>query len=177
MKKVKYFVLIIFTVIAFGACRKIQQMPPEPRIEFRNFAIFDTIDILGNECKGGRLNFYFEDGDGDLGLDYPSTDMADTTNLFLVLFRKTGGIMVQVPDDDIMKPYSYRIPYMESPAQNKILKGTVTVTFLYLFYDPEENDTVRYDFFVEDRAGNISNTETTCEIALSFNDLYKFPEI
>jgi hypothetical protein len=101
--------------------------------------------------------------------------MTDTTNLFLVLFRKTGGVMVPVPDDDYMKPYSYRIPYMESPAQNKILKGTVTLTFLYLFYPPEDNDTVIYDFFVKDRAEHLSNTESTCEIALSVNNLYKFP--
>lgn len=175
MKKVKFFALIALIAIISGACRKIQQLPDEPRIEFRSFAVFDTTDILGNVIKGGRLNFYFEDGDGDLGLASPETDMTDTTNLFLVLYRKAGGVMEQVPEDDYMKPYSYRIPYMESPAQNKILKGTVTLTFLYLFYPPEDNDTVMYDFNIKDRADHLSNTESTCEIALSVNDIYKFP--
>jgi hypothetical protein len=176
MKIVKFFALVAFMAVFTGACKKIQQLPDEPRVEFRSFTVFDTTDILGNVCKGGRLNFYFEDGDGDLGLASPEqdvTDMTDTTNLFLVLFRKTGGVMVQVPEDDFMKPYSYRIPYMESPSQNKILKGTVTLTFLYLFYPPEDNDTVRYDFYLKDRADHISNTESTCEIALSVNNIYR----
>jgi len=180
MKKMKFLVFIALIALFSGACRKIQQLPDEPRVEFKSFTVFDTIDILGNQIKGGRLNFYFEDGDGDLGLATPEadrTDITDTTNLFLVLYRKTGGVMEQVPEDDYMKPYSYRIPYMESPSQNKILKGTVTLTFFYLFYPPEVNDTVMYDFYIKDRADNISNTESTCEIALSFNDTYKFPLI
>jgi len=178
MKKVNFFALIALVAVFSGACRKIQQLPDEPRVEFRSFTVTDTTDILGNVIKAGRLNFYFEDGDGDLGLASPEldvTDLTDTTNLFLVLYRKTGGVMVQVPEDDYMKPYSYRIPYMESPSQNKILKGTVTLTFLYLFYPPEFNDTVMYDFYVKDRADHLSNTESTCEIALSVNDIYKFP--
>ena len=79
--------------VAAIACTKIEQLPPEPRIEFRNFAVFDTTDILGNLCKGGRLTFYFEDGDGNLGLPTPDGTEYDTTNLFLKLFRKLDGIM------------------------------------------------------------------------------------
>jgi hypothetical protein len=173
MRIFKFIIIIILAAVAFASCVKIQQLPPVPKIEFTSFEVFDTTDILGNDCKGGRLNFYFEDGDGDLGL-HPaeSAEESDTTNLFLTLFRKTGGIMAQVPDNDLMKPSAYRIPYMERTGQNKILKGTISVTFLYLFYVPADNDTIRYDFYIKDRAGNISNTAATSEIALSVNDLY-----
>jgi len=176
MRTKKYIILFFMMAVAAIACRKIEQLPPEPRIEFRNFAVFDTTDILGNLCKGGRLTFYFEDGDGNLGLPTPDGTEYDTTNLFLKLFRKVDGIMTEVPDDDILKPSDYRIPYMERTGQNKILKGTISITFLYLFYLPESTDTVRYDFYLKDRENNMSNTESTSEIFLSVNNIYEKTE-
>jgi hypothetical protein len=147
------------------------QLPAVPHIEFTSFTIFDTTDILGNKSKGGRLRFHFEDGDGDLGLNAPSDITADSTNLFFTLFRKKGGVMLPTPDNDPLKPSSYRIPFMERLGQNKILKGTISVTFLYLFYSPA--DTIRYDFYIKDRALNESNVVSTNEIVLSVNNTYK----
>jgi len=68
MRIVRYLLVIFIVLAALVSCREIEQLPPEPYIEFTSFEIFDTTDILGNVAKGGRLNFYFEDGDGDLGL-------------------------------------------------------------------------------------------------------------
>jgi len=164
--------LIIFIAAIYGSCTKIQQLPPEPHIEYKDFSVFDTTDILGNYCKGGKLKFYFEDGDGNVGLKPPEATEGDTTNLFFTLFRKIDGEMKQVDNDDLMKPSSYRVPYMEREGQNKILKGTIYITFLYPFYVPEDNDTIRYDFYLKDRADNISNTVSTNEIPLSFNGIY-----
>jgi hypothetical protein len=79
--------------------------------------------------------------------------------------------MQPAPVNDLLKPSSYRIPYMERLGQNKILKGTISVTFLYLFYSP--SDTIRYDFYIKDRAQNVSNVASTNEIILSVNNVYK----
>jgi hypothetical protein len=176
MRLIKYLFLSLAAVMLFGSCRKIQQLPPEPYIEFISFTVFDTTDILDNDSKGGRLKIYFEDGDGNLGLKSAESEQEDTTNLFLTLYRKTDGEMVQVPDDDLMKPSAYRIPYMERTGNNKILKGTITVALLYIFYDPADNDTIMYDVNIKDRDGNLSNTVSTSEIALSVNNVYKNPE-
>jgi hypothetical protein len=173
MRIIKYSFIVILTTISVASCHKIEVLPPEPYIEFTSFSVFDTTDILGNFCKGGRLKFYFEDGDGDLGLDAAETGVADTTNLFLTLYRKSSGIFSQVPDNDLMKPSPYRIPYLERIGQNKILKGTISVTFLYLFYLPEDNDTIKYSFYIKDRAEHYSDTVSTCEIPLSFNNTYQ----
>ena len=171
MKEIKYLVIILIAGFVLDSCRKIEQIPAVPHIEFTSFTIFDTTDILGNNSKGGRLKFHFEDGDGDLGLNSPSVNLTDSTNLFFSLFRKKGGIMLPAPDNDPLKPSSYRIPYMERLGQNKILKGTISVTFLYLFYSP--GDTIRYDFYIKDRALNESNVVSTSEIVLSVNKTYK----
>lgn len=171
MRSSSLIALIIFAAVFLGSCRKIEQLPARPQIEFISFAVFDSTDILGNYCKAGKLKFHFQDGDGDLGLK-SEAGISDTTNLFFTLFRQKRGVMVQVPDNDIMKPSSYRIPYMVRLGQNKILRGTIDITFLYLFYDPAETDTIRYDFSIKDRADHFSNTESTCDIPLSVNGLY-----
>ena len=155
MRIKKYPVLFLLSLLTLGSCTKIEHLSPIPSIRFNSFAIFDTTDILGNVSKAGRLNFYFEDGDGDLGLKVPSGGQSDTTNLFFTLYRKTDGIMVPATEDDPLYPSSYRIPYMVRLGQNKILRGTISVTFLYLLLLPA--DTIQYDFYIKDRALHESN--------------------
>lgn len=172
MKKFKLPVIFILSLVATVACIKVEQLPPRPSIEFTSFEVFDTLDILGNISRGGRLLFRFEDGDGDLGLTAPVGSQTDTTNLSLELFRKIGGTMVRVTDKfDPMLPYdSYRIPFMERLGQNQILRGSISVTFIYQSY--KQGDTIKYSFFVKDRAENISNIEETGEIIISENNIY-----
>jgi hypothetical protein len=164
MKKTP-IILLLSVIITAIACGRIENLPDTPSVEFRSFTLFDSTDILGNNLRAGVLNFYFEDGDGDLGLSDPdSTSSADTTNLFFKLFRKTDGVFTEVGDDDLLKPSAYRIPYLEPIGQNDILKGTIDITFLYFIYN--NTDTLYYDFWVKDRAGNKSNVDSTCVIVL-----------
>ena len=166
--------ITFFSVIALVSCDDIQTLPGRPRIEYRNFSIFDTTDILGNSVKGGRLNFYFEDGDGDLGLPAPSENVAgDSINLFLKLYRLDNGVMSAAPGNDPLTPTGFRIPYMTRTGVNRILKGKISVVFLYLFYTTE--DSIRYDFFIKDRAENISNVVSTDTIPIFYNGMYEDP--
>ena len=169
MKTLKYLI-ILSLVIPFGSCDKIEQQDPVPKVEFTSFSVFDTTDILGNRVKGGKLKFYFEDGDGDLGLQAPENGVTDSTNLSLTLYRKIDGTMNLAPDDDPLKPSPYRIPFMDREGINKMLKGTISVTFLYLFYT--NTDTIQYDFFIKDRGNNKSNISSTNEIVVSVNGVY-----
>jgi len=171
MRKIKYLIVLLIFTLILDSCKKIEKLPAVPHIEFTSFTIFDTTDILGNMSKGGRLRFHFEDGDGDMGLNAPLGVQTDSTNLFFTLFRKKGGTMSPAPDNDPLKPSAYRIPYMERLGQNKILKGTISVTFLYLFFN--NIDTIRYDFYIKDRALNESNVVSTSEIVLSVNKTYE----
>jgi len=171
MRKIKYLIVLLIFTLILDSCKKIEKLPAVPHIEFTSFTIFDTTDILGNISKGGRLRFHFEDGDGDMGLNAPLGVQTDSTNLFFTLFRKKGGTMSPAPDNDPLKPSAYRIPYMERLGQNKILKGTISVTFLYLFFN--NTDTIRYDFYIKDRALNESNVVSTSEIVLSVNKTYE----
>ena len=172
MKIIIVPVLVLFSILALASCGKIETLPPEPRIEYTSFTVFDTTDLLGNQIKGGKLKFYFEDGDGDLGLDVPDqTAEADTINLFVSLFRVNNGHISPAPANDPFAPTGFRIPYMERTGQNKILKGTISVIFFYLFYSQE--DTIKYDFYIKDRADNSSNTATTSLIPVYFPGVYE----
>ena len=171
MKEIKFLFVIFISILVLDSCKKIEKLSAVPQIEFTSFTVFDTIDILGNHSKGGRLKFKFQDGDGDLGLDAPTQGQIDSTNLFLTLFRKVGGVMVPAAANDPLTPSAYRIPYMERLGQNKILKGSISVIFMYLFYSPA--DTISYDFYIKDRALNVSNVASTSEIELSVNKTYE----
>lgn len=166
------FSAIIITLAGFLSCDKIEVQSPLPEIEFRSFEVFDTIDGLGNRMKAGRLKFYFEDGDGDLGLNAPQSEEEEATNLFFILYRKTDGVMTPAPDNDRLKTSPYRIPFMERQGINKMLKGIIAVTIFYINFNQGDTDTIMYDFYIRDRAGNDSNTATTTEIPLSKNGIY-----
>jgi hypothetical protein len=174
MRIIKHLAIISIAILAICSCRKIEVLSPIPHIEFRSFSVFDSLDPLGNFVKGGRLKFYFEDGDGDLGLKSSGAENEDTINLFFSSFRKISGSMVKITDTtDPVIAYKYTIPYMEREGVNKILKGIISVSFLYLYYEPRDSDIIRYDFHIKDRNENMSDTASTCEIPLSKNGLYK----
>ncbi len=170
----RFVTIVIFSLLAMASCGKIETLPPEPYIDYTSFTVFDTTDLLGNTIMGGRLKFYFEDGDGDLGLNVPEgEEEADTINLFVALYRMNNGKIIPAPDDDPFKPTGFRIPYMDRVGQNKILKGNIAVEFSYLFYS--EEDTIRYEFYVRDRAGNVSNTDSTSLIPVFSPGIYETP--
>ncbi len=165
------FIILIIASLMLSSCFRVEDLPAKPRIEFRSFTLFDSTDILGNDIKAGKLTFYFEDGDGDIGIYDPDGSSADTTNLFFTLFRKENGVFTEVADDDVLKPSHYRIPYLEPIGQNDILKGTIDITMLYYFYS--NDDTLRYRFFLKDRSEHFSNVDSTCVIVLG--DYGTFP--
>lgn len=172
--KKTFGLLITAVILVFSAvsCGEIESLPVTPRIEFTSFEVFDTINYDGT-YKAGRLKFYFEDGDGDIGLHPPVYKFDDSIDLFFTGYRKIRNTFVEITDSlDPVFPYDYRIPYMERLGQNKILKGTIAVTFLYQNYMQVNTDTIKYEFFLKDRAQHYSDTIMTVEIPLSVNGLY-----
>ena len=162
---VKILILIITVLLSGLSCQKIESLPEIPSISFKSFILIDTTDALGNEGKIGELTFDFEDGDGDIGLTQPDSLSVDSSNfnLFFTLFSKTDGEFIEVSENDLETPLNYRIPYIKKEGQNKALKGEIQIDFIYLLF---EYDTIKYSFFIVDRALHKSNIETTPEIAI-----------
>lgn len=154
-----YIVLILFAC-AYLACEPFEKVSEIPHITFKNFELYATIDTLGNPIKEGELTFDFIDGDADLGGNVQRSEGFDTVNFYLIPFEKTGGAYYLIPDDTL----KYTIRYdekLDRKGQNKTIKGEIKLIIKY-YTDPA--DTLKYDFYVYDRAGHQSNIESTTDI-------------
>ncbi len=99
-----------------------------------------------------RIRFDFEDGDGNIGFG--------TNNLFLKDSRDTVFVPFMIPT----------IPDKFNPSAG--LKGIIEVeyqaAFLLLRSDSLhlESDTLKWEIYMKDKAGNSSNTITTTQLVL-----------
>lgn len=166
MKKAYIFILMLVLI----ACKKIEVVSPIPEIAFKKFTLTDAVDtLLGNEIKLGELEFYFVDGDADIGLDPNVSEEPYKYNLFLTPYQKIDGEYIKIELDTLLPPLNYRIPHhpkMDRVGQNKTIRGEIKVSIQYQIIPPF--DTIMYEFYINDRALHSSNIERTSDIP--FND-------
>ncbi len=161
-------ILSIATFVIMLSCEKIVPVDPVPAITFKSFELEKVTGDIGT--YSGKLVFSFIDGDGDIGLYYYDTLNADSTlkyNLFLFPYAKIDTQYAEIDISNLEVPPFYRIEYdpkMERVGQNKTLKGDITLDINYLEQKPFNSDTIRYEFYMVDRAGNQSNTAVTSDI-------------
>ncbi len=157
----KYTIFVLLTIL-FTACVKeeVNVFPDEPAIQYLNMAptrlnLLDTTALI-------EMQFSFQDGDGDIGKDPAEEQM----NIFLKDSRDTTSELFT---------YAYPFPYIpESKRPKGGLEGTVTMKLGREYFPPKDSlhialgkDTLVLHIFIEDDAGNISNTITTDTIYVS----------
>ena len=142
--------------------------PPDfsdvPKIEFTGMSK-DTILQGVFQQDSLFIEFSFEDGDGDLGRE----DNAEENNVFLIDLR-TGNL-----------DNSYGIPFIPAQGSSNGIEGTVQL-LLYstcCLYDNGQDpctpssitpyDSLQYEIYIVDRAGNESNRIQTPWITLVCN--------
>ncbi len=158
---------LLVTVMLSIACEPPEKISPVPEISFKSFTLADYIDSLGNNSKLGTLKFDFIDGDADIGSFLADTEtteesLKDKYNVFLIPFEKLPGGYY---DSVEAEPLKYIIRYNEKLSrvgQNKTIKGEIKISIQY-FIIPVQ-DTLRYEFYILDRARNKSNTAYTSDI-------------
>ena len=167
----------VFLILLFiYGCVETEPVSTIPAIEFKSFEVTEYFDPFKNTLSlSGTLQFTFIDGDADLGYE----NMPDTTdpfdinnyNVIIIPFEKLEGkyyeIEFVIEDSNSVPPY-YNIkadPKFERVGQNKTLKGTITIDILYDFVP--EYDTLRYEFYIFDRARNQSNIAVTDDIGFT----------
>ncbi|MGC9374531.1 MAG: hypothetical protein ACP5DQ_05750 [Bacteroidales bacterium] len=157
--KILYLISFLFLL---ASCEKEDQYLDIPEIKYKNFTLAQETEN-GFENIIGRLSFTFTDGDGDIGID-PNTETADDTptteiyNTFITRFYKENNQFVR--DTTI----TYIIPYMEGGEYREYLKGEIEIK---LYFTDFNYDTLKFDFYIYDRANHKSNTESTPEIIVS----------
>lgn len=160
MKKLIY--IIITTSAAFNACVKEKKFPAEPHIEFVKYVKYglDSADCI----------ISFKDGDGDIGIKQNDTI---TKNDFMMkyLYKGTDGEFHPFDYIDttaVMDTFfiSYRIPYLTPDGQYKALDGEILAKLRVPPLYVPGHSVVKFEIYIRDRAGHVSNRVQTNEISL-----------
>jgi hypothetical protein len=151
---------VILTALALSTCEPIEKVSDVPEIKFKSFTLFDK-DTLTFQIKVGEMIFSFIDGNADFGVQQNSED---TLNLFLTPFHKVNREYVPLNVDTFGRKYAVmNDPALVRIGQNKTVKGEIKLQIYYFVIPPF--DTIRYDFYIVDRAGNKSNVASTSDIS------------
>jgi hypothetical protein len=143
---------------------KKESYPIVPEIEFQQFTLeFDS----GIYAKRGFLTIAFKDGDGDIGLRPDQTNPPYNAgsiyyyNYIIDYYEKQNGTFVKL---DLTPSFNARIPYLTPGEANKAIKGIIADT---LALNPlPEFDTIKFIFYIYDRALHKSNVDSTPPIIL-----------
>ena len=156
--------LLVLPVLVTG-CRHEQKYSIVPHIEFVSLEKID--DGTGHDNQA-ELTIYFQDGDGDIGLDETdrkpifSVDSPYYYNYFIYLYEKQNGEWVEL---ELPTPLHARIPHLSNAVPESI-EGTISIT-TFINNPYSTYDTVRLTCWLVDRALHHSDTITTPEIIVT----------
>ncbi len=161
MKILHYLIpAVILTSLVLSTCDPIEKVSDVPEIKFKSFTLYDK-DTLTFQIKVGEMIFSFIDGNADFGVKQNSED---TLNLFLIPFHKVNMAYEPLNVDTFGRKYAVmNDEALVRIGQNKTVKGEINLQVYYFVIPPF--DTIRYDFYIVDRAGNKSNVASTSDIS------------
>jgi hypothetical protein len=161
MANFRYYILfVILTITLFVSCEKAEEFSVIPEIKYKDFYL--TPGSPGTTIATGNLVFSFIDGDGDIGNFHKDSTLidhnADSLNMFIQGFYRSGGNFIPYNNTAI------NLPYLEKGIYRKTIKGEIEINLYLTILTP---DTLMYSFYLVDRAGHQSNTETTPVLIIS----------
>lgn len=161
------------------ACVKPKEFPPEPYLEFRRNILGMQEGVGGDSTLTLSVEFYFQDGDGDIGRQDEAErepyvgEFFHNLHFYLqeMLPDSTYAQAYFLPDSTGTRypmVYPYHLHYMEPVNANHSLCGTITwqVDDFYQTAFFMRGKTVRYGFYLYDRALHKSNVVYTDAIRL-----------
>ncbi len=152
---------VILAILVLSACEPIEKVSDVPEIHFKSFDLYNKDTLEGFNLTIGELKFSFIDGNADLGI-LPGS--SDTLNVFLEPFHKVNMVYEPLSVDTFGRKFSLKNDEaLVRVGQNKTIKGEIKLDIVYPLVPPF--DTIRYDFYILDRAGNKSNVESTSDIS------------
>lgn len=163
--------MLIILLVA-SSCKKYEEFPPEPQIEFLDFVILR--DLQGIDQRG-VLRIGYTDGDGNIGLyDYDTVAPYDY-NLFIKYFELQNGVFKEIflvttthIDDSVVydtATFNGRIPILTPVGKNKAIRGEIEDT-LFVNNPLSNFDTIKFEAYIVDRDLNKSNTIETPPIII-----------
>ncbi len=169
------FLVLILSILT--ACPAPQQYSNIPNIEFKQLALKDSSDLLGNKNKIYTLLFKVIDGDGNIGLKESDTSGVFapgelySNNLFTTLYEISNGDTLKLPPE---KQRNFRIPYIQPQGQYKTLIADiyVNIAFAYNNEGALPYDSVFFEFYLIDRDFAQSNIQKTPVLRLDTTGIF-----
>jgi hypothetical protein len=171
MSKHHFKVLLFFVLLTFLAtsCYKEPNFSLTPEIAFNDI----TKDIRLDQFTGAKkdsiiITVDFKDGDGDLGFNSEEiggeVDQTDY-NYVVKPLRKIKGIFAPFQTFETYSGFYPRLKMDDKigPIQGKL---SYRIEVLTAFW-PIKRDTVKFEIYIKDRAGNQSNIIETDPIVLN----------
>lgn len=153
--KFKISILFLISVTAFVSCYKAPEYPMEPEIKFIAYSVTQPYIVADT----GILRISFTDGDGDLG-KLSNSDSGTLSKIFIKELKYNINKIPQV------------IPIIPQKGTTKAISGTIDIylagnsgiglfdgSSCLLYQHPL--DTLQFEIYIQDRAGNKSNVVTT----------------
>jgi len=148
----KYCFLFLCSLLLLASCSKDSKKDPVPSISFTG--ITDTV-MKAASAEIIQVGINFSDGNGDLGVD-PASGYFD---IYTIDSRDSSEQGYYFPSD---------VPGLRRPG--KALSGSFVLdleaAFVELRPDHPKGDTLYYDIYIRDQAGNKSNRVRTPTIIL-----------
>lgn len=165
----KGLIFLVLGVFALSSCYKEPEFSFTPAIEFDSI----TKDIRLDQFTGAKkdsiiVSVKFRDGDGDLGFNAEEigSKVSQTDYNFVVKsFRKTKGIFAQFNTFETLSGFYPRLKTDDKigPIEGKLSYRIEIETAFW----PVKRDTVKFEIYIKDRAGNRSNAVETTPIVLN----------
>ncbi|RLD35403.1 MAG: hypothetical protein DRJ02_08950 [Bacteroidetes bacterium] len=166
------FIPLVLSGLIFLSCRKFEEYPVEPAIEFKDFLLEYNLET--GKTERGVLIFSYTDGDGDLGLGPEDTRPPFNLggdyyyNLIIKYFERQNGVFIEVPllawNPDSARydtlTFNTRFPKLIPEVLDKPIKGVFNDT-LFILNPLSQYDTIKFSAYIIDRALHESNTIET----------------
>lgn len=155
------FPFLIIGLITVISCEPEEEISDIPQVNFKSLNGPFLIQQGTITSYGAELVFGFRDGNSDFGVDV-SVQSKDTINLYMIPFQKVNGVYDSIDANLYGRRYTIKRDEKLERTDGAV-KGEIKVLVTYVLRPPF--DTMRYDFYILDRAGNMSNVESTSDIS------------
>ena len=153
--KRRFFYLLALSPILYFACVKEPHYSKIPEISIKEIRHSGTQIYEGDSVI---VVLEFKDGDGDLG----KKNQSDTIPNFFIVDKRFS----------IIDSLSYSIPNIPRNGSSDAISGEIAINLLSkVFCNPINpptgaTDTLEFDFYLRDQAGNFSNQVSTGKISM-----------
>jgi hypothetical protein len=156
------WIALISLALLHAACNKVPLYPDEPILTEGSFELLKN--SIGQDTAV-LIKFKFTDGDGDLGLTAADTIPPYDKNLFVAYFQKVDGkfekIVLPGTTDTLnfnSRIRDYNITGANAAQAEVALNINISVVLA---------DTIMFEYYLRDKALNVSNKLSTGPIALN----------